>query len=157
MFRLFVPAFIMLLALTPAQAKRVALVIGNSKYVTVGELFTPKRDVPLIEKALRESGFEDVDVRMDLGLNDLTTALREFSDKASDAEVALVYYAGHGMEISHTNYLIPIDAKLKKAKDAGFEAIDRGRAQGRVPADIFQDLRFGVPANWLREIGRAHV
>ena len=132
MLRVLVAIVVLALGIVQAEAKRVALVIGNAKYATVGELFTPKRDVPLIEKALRESGFDDVDVRMDLGLNDLTTVLREFSDKASNAEVALVYFAGHGIEINKTNYLVPIDAKLRKAKDAGYEAIDLSMVRNAV-------------------------
>jgi branched-chain amino acid transport system substrate-binding protein len=125
MFRLVTAfaIFLALLVLPATAAKRVALVIGNSKYIHVPVLNTPPRDVSLVAQALRNVGFDDVRVASNLGNDAMRRALREFSDSAADAEVALVYFAGHGIEVNRVNYLAPVDAQLKKSKDAEFEAV----------------------------------
>ena len=123
--RLLLAAFLALtFAASGAEAaKRVALVIGNGAYVHQAPLANPKNDILQMEKTLKDIGYEVTVVR-DLDEDGMERALADFSEVADQAEVALVYYSGHGMEISDTNYLIPIDAELKKERDAKFEAVD---------------------------------
>jgi uncharacterized caspase-like protein len=87
--------------------KRVALVIGNSAYQNVPGLPNPINDATAIAELLRNAGFDVVDSRADLGIAVIRRAIREFADVARDADIAVVYYAGHGIEVDGTNYLIP--------------------------------------------------
>jgi Caspase domain len=105
-----------------AEARRVALVIGNANYVEVGKLGNPLKDADLVAASLRRAGFDSVDVKRNLGKAPMEAALREFGDKADGAEVALIYYAGHGVEAGGQNYLIPVDAKLARDRDLEVEA-----------------------------------
>jgi uncharacterized caspase-like protein len=103
---------------SPALAqKRVALVIGNSSYDKVAKLTNPANDASVIAETFKAAGFDSVDLRRDLKVNDLRRALRDFVDKTSDADVAVVYYAGHGIEVDGVNYLIPTDAVLDRDRD----------------------------------------
>jgi uncharacterized caspase-like protein len=102
--------------------KRVALVIGNSNYDYVSTLANPTNDADDITIALEKLGFE-VTKEKDLGYQEMRLALREFSDKSQGSEIALLYYAGHGIEVDKHNYLIPTDARLKKDIDVEFEAM----------------------------------
>src|ERR1700738_1932340 len=104
----------MVIAPDPAWAdKRVALIIGNSRYQTVPQLPNPFRD----------AGFDSVDLQLDVGNLEFKRAIRRFEAAADDADIAVVYYAGHGLEIGATNYLIPTDARLASDRDADDEAI----------------------------------
>jgi uncharacterized caspase-like protein len=112
----------------PAMAdKRVALVIGNSAYQKVTRLTNPANDSGVMAETLKNAGFDVVDLKRDLNVNQMRRTLREFSDRVRDADVAVVYYAGHGMEIDGTNYLIPVDAVLERDLDAFDEAIPLDR------------------------------
>lgn len=104
-------------------AARVALVIGNSAYDWQSQLANPRLDANRMAETLERIGFE-VTQHMDLGENDLERALAAFAEQADEADVALVYYSGHGMEIGGINYLIPVDARLSRERDARFEAVD---------------------------------
>jgi len=104
------------------SAKRVALVIGNSTYQHVARLANPTNDADDISTALEAIGF-DVTKAKDLDYRGMRLTLREFSAAALGAEIALVYYAGHGIEVDKHNYLIPTDARLKTDIDVEFEAI----------------------------------
>jgi len=102
----------------PALAqKRVALVIGNSSYDKVARLTNPSSDAGLVADTLKAAGFDSVDLRRDLKVNDMRRALRDFVDKTGDADVAVVYFAGHGIEVDGVNYLIPTDAVLDRDRD----------------------------------------
>ncbi|RZN10178.1 caspase (peptidase) [Bradyrhizobium genosp. SA-3] len=117
-------ALTILCTCAPAQAeKRVALVIGNSAYKSVPKLANPVNDAGLIGAMLRKAGFDTVDVRQDLNAPEMRKALREFGARTRDADVAIVYYAGHGMELDGTNYLIPTDAALETDTDVYDEAL----------------------------------
>jgi hypothetical protein len=105
----------------PAE-KRVALVIGNSTYERVGHLPNPSNDAADIAAALRRIGFK-VRKEIDLDSAGLRRALRDFGDEASGADMAAIFFAGHGIEIDKQNYLIPTDARLKTDKDLPLEAI----------------------------------
>jgi Caspase domain len=122
--RLLIAFVAVLLFIVPAAAaKRVALVIGNSKYTHFSTLANPDNDAASIAQALREAKFDDVILASDLDFNGLKKALKNFSSKAVGAEVAMVYYAGHGVEVDGINYLVPIEAELQRATDVEFEAI----------------------------------
>jgi branched-chain amino acid transport system substrate-binding protein len=107
--------------------KRVALVIGNGAYATVGRLDNPKNDAAAMETMFRAAGFDTVTRADDLGVAAMRRALRDFSDTAYDADIAVVFYAGHGIEVAGTNYLIPIDAVLERDIDVQDEAIPLDR------------------------------
>ena len=107
--------------------KRVALVMGNSAYKNVARLANPANDAALVGGMFRKAGFETVDVRLDLNVVDMRKALREFGSKAREADVAVIYYAGHGIELDGTNYLIPTDAALETDTDVLDEAFPLDR------------------------------
>jgi uncharacterized caspase-like protein len=112
----------------PAHAEKlVALVIGNSAYRSVGELPNARNDAKSISKLLTDAKFDVVEGKSDLGVEEFRRALREFAVVSSDADVALVYFAGHGIELAGTNYLIPVDAKLARDLDAEDEVISLDR------------------------------
>src|SRR3954452_5402244 len=116
------------LASQPAWAtKRVALVVGNSNYQNAPLLPNPANDAAAITATLKGAGFDVVDSRLDLQSTDMRRALREFADQARNADIALVYYAGHGIEIDGTNYLIPTDARLERDTDIYDEAFSLDR------------------------------
>jgi hypothetical protein len=106
-----------------AQAQdRVALVIGNSKYVNVDPLPNPANDARVVAKALRDIGF-DVTDGFDLARDGMEQRIREFLRKAETAPVRLLYYAGHGLQVDDRNYLVPVNTKLERASDLSFETI----------------------------------
>jgi uncharacterized caspase-like protein len=125
--------FLMVLPLDAAWAeKRVALVIGNSGYQTVAPLPNPARDANAVAKLFMDAKFDSVDVQLNLGIIEFKRTIRRFEETADQADIAVVYYAGHGLEINGTNYLIPVDAKLANDRDAEDEAVplDRVLASG---------------------------
>jgi hypothetical protein len=107
--------------------KRVALVVGNSIYQNVARLPNPAKDADSIAQLLKNAGFDVVSLQKDVGNLDFKRAIRKFEEAASDADIAVVYYAGHGIEIGGTNYMIPVDAKLASDLDASDEAIPLDR------------------------------
>jgi uncharacterized caspase-like protein len=124
----FLLAAALLLLCQPAWAtKRVALVVGNSAYQNVARLPNPVNDGAVIAATLKNAGFDVVDSRHDVPAAELRRALRDFADRARDADIAVVYYAGHGMEVEGTNYLIPVDAKLERDTDVYDEAVSLDR------------------------------
>ena len=121
-------AAVLLLVCQPAFAeKRVALVLGNSAYQNVPQLANPINDGAVVAATLKAAGFDVVDSRHDLPAAETRRALRDFADRARDADIAVVYYAGHGMEVDGTNYLIPVDAKLERDTDVYDEALSLDR------------------------------
>ena len=119
------------LAVLPAAdasaQRRVALVIGNSSYQNVAPLANTRNDAVAIAELFRKANFEVVDARQDLGVVEFKRALREFMTIARGAETAVMYFAGHGIEVAGTNYLIPVDAKLATEYDAEDEAVSLDR------------------------------
>jgi tetratricopeptide (TPR) repeat protein len=113
-------------------SRRIALVIGNAEYQSAGRLLNPPRDATAIANELRRVGFQQVVLQNDLTREQLDSALRLFSRAASGADWAMIYYAGHGLEMSGVNYLIPVDAKLESDRDVEFETIPMGRAMAAV-------------------------
>lgn len=112
--------------------RRVALVIGNSAYRNAPRLPNPVRDAAAVADALRRVGFATVTLEADLPKDKLTDALRAFAQLADEADWALVYYAGHGIELGGANYLVPVDAKLSADRDIGLEAVPLESVLGAV-------------------------
>ena len=120
--------FLVVICSDPARAdKRVALVIGISKYQLVPELINPVRDADAIAALLKNAGFDLVDSERNLGIADLRRVVREFSQRSRDADIAVVYYAGHGIEVDGTNYLVAADAKLSNDFDVEDETVSLDR------------------------------
>jgi uncharacterized caspase-like protein len=103
--------------------KRVAFVVGNSNYQNVVTLTNPAHDAAAVTEMFRKASFDVVESRRDLKNTEMRRALRDFTEKARDADIAVIYYAGHGIEVDGTNYLIPVDAVLERDTDAYDEAI----------------------------------
>jgi uncharacterized caspase-like protein len=139
----FLLAAALLLFVQPAHAeKRVALVLANSAYQNVPQLANPANDGALIAATLKEAGFDVVDSRHDLPALEMRRALRDFSDSARNADIVVIYYAGHGMEVDGTNYLIPVDAKLERDTDVYDEALSLDRIL--VAAEPAKQLRLVI-------------
>jgi hypothetical protein len=108
---------------TPAAAQtKVALVIGNSAYRSVPVLPNPAHDAADVAASLERLGFSVRQVT-DATYDDMRRALLEFGRKANDAEMAVVFFAGHGMEVGGENWLVPVDAELRIDVNAEQEAI----------------------------------
>lgn len=121
--RLLVIAFTLLVSGSLAHAaKRVALVIGNSDYASVERLRNPQNDATVLARTLETMGFDKVTLKLNLNGAHTSRTLRQFSRDAAGADVALIYFAGHGIEVGGQNYLIPTDAKLEFVDDVEFEA-----------------------------------
>jgi tetratricopeptide (TPR) repeat protein len=108
---------------TAAPERRVALVIGNSAYRAVPFLPNPRRDAKAVADALQLTGFQTVELAMDLDRDAMVKALRSFRAQADAADWALIYFAGHGIEIDRVNYLIPTDASLVDDRDMKAETV----------------------------------
>jgi hypothetical protein len=113
----------------PAHAEtRMALVIGNSHYRSVSALPNPANDAKAVGELLTSAGFQIISAS-DLSLADMRVAIREFislvSDKGADT-VALVFFAGHGLQVDGENYLVPVDADIKRESDVPIEALRLG-------------------------------
>jgi hypothetical protein len=108
----------------PPRGKRVALVIGNSKYQFETYLPNPVNDANLITESLKAVGFDSVKLELDLPREKMVAKIREFATQADSADWALIYYSGHGIEFKGLNYLLPVDAKLSFDRDIPLIAID---------------------------------
>jgi hypothetical protein len=108
---------------SPAEARRVALVIGNADY-RVGPLQNPVNDAVAVAETFQERlGFDKVILRKNLGFDGFRAALIEMSRASAGAELGVVYFAGHGTEVGGRNFLIPVDARLGKASALDLEAV----------------------------------
>ncbi|NOG71806.1 SUMF1/EgtB/PvdO family nonheme iron enzyme [Roseicella sp. DB1501] len=106
----------------PQPDRRIALVIGIGTYQSAPALANPVNDARAIGEALRRLNFE-VDEVFDPDFRKLTRAVREFGIKAQKADVTVVYYAGHGVQVGRENYLLPADARLERERDLLYEAL----------------------------------
>ena len=110
------------LSASAATQTKVALIIGNGAYKSVPELTNPPNDAADVAAALMRIGFS-VRLATNVSYDEMRRALLEFSGKARNSEMAVVFYAGHGMEVAGENWLIPVDAELKTDLDTEQEAI----------------------------------
>ena len=118
----------------PSKPQRVALVIGNSQYTHAGPLTNPKNDATGVAASLRRLGFEQVFESYDLSREQMGKALKDFGDVAEVAEWAVVFFAGHGIEMNGVTYLIPTDAALKRDAHVTDETISLTQVQAKVDA-----------------------
>lgn len=108
----------------PDQGTRVALVIGNSQYGDVPFLPNPQRDAQAVADTFRKLGFQTVITQTNLTLRQMRTALNEFEERVKQGvDWAVIYYAGHGLEVAGVKYLVPVDAKLSGVADVTYEAV----------------------------------
>lgn len=121
-------AWIVLLAVCfwgePAFAEtRIALVVGNSSYQNIPKLSNPANDARLIADTLRALGFTLVggSAQLDLDKASFDTTIRNFGGQLQGADVALFYYAGHGLQVRGSNYLVPVNANPAREADIDFE------------------------------------
>jgi Caspase domain/Putative peptidoglycan binding domain len=122
--------------------RRVAFVVGNGAYKHVAPLPNPSHDAQAMASLLRNAGFEVVEGE-DLSRDGMTAKLREFALKTQGADIALFFYAGHGISVNGKNYLIPVDADLKSEVDIKFgAAIDVDVALDQTMADAKVKLIF---------------
>ena len=113
-----------------AAEKRVALAIGNATYAHASVLKTPSNDARLIATMFRTIGFTEVREQHDLDKAAFDGALDRFAAQARSADWALIYYAGHAVEIGGAFYLLPTDANVKGGTDLDKEGISLGRVLG---------------------------
>jgi hypothetical protein len=111
--------------LIAAPERRIALVIGNSAYSS-GPLKNPVNDAADMAAALRRTGFT-VTLKKDANLQEMVEAIEDFGNNLKKGGVGLFYYAGHGVQVSGVNYLLPISARINKESDVRFQAVDAGR------------------------------
>ena len=121
--------------------KRVALIIGNSAYQSVSKLPNPAKDAKAIGAMFKNAGFEVI-IQQDVGNLDFKRAIRRFGDASLDADIAVVFYAGHGIEVGGINYLIPVDAKLASDRDAQDEAVSLDRLMQEVEDSGNKSMRL---------------
>ena len=119
---------------TAPVGRRVALAIGNAAYRKVDPLPNPKRDASDIAAALKAAGFADALVQHDLTLKEMQRTLAAFEETASGADWAVVYYAGHAIQVDGKNYLVPVDAELKSPSDVEDETVVLDRVLARIAA-----------------------
>jgi uncharacterized caspase-like protein len=127
--KLFAVALLSMLGAGQCQAdKRVALVVGNSRYENVAPLNNPGHDATLMAETLRNVGFSLVGngARLDLDKPAFDKAVQAFGAQSAGADVALFYYSGHGFQVRGENYLAPISANLVKEADVDFQMVDVG-------------------------------
>jgi uncharacterized caspase-like protein len=115
-------AAIVCVSMPVVAADRVALVIGNGKYINANTLPNPPNDARAMAKALSAIDF-DVSFGEDLDHTGMERLVRDFLRKSASAKIALIFYAGHGLQVDGRNYLVPIDAKLEAASDLNYETI----------------------------------
>ena len=125
-----------------ALGRRVALVIGNSKYLYANPLANPANDAADISLILRKLGFDVIEGR-DLDRRGMEDKICEFGRKLeAGADLALLFYAGHGMQVGGRNYLIPVDAKLERSGDLTLDTIELGQILAQMEADKRVNLVF---------------
>src|SRR6185312_2376790 len=106
----------------PGAERRIALVIGISAYQNAPHLPNPINDARAIGDSLRRLKFEVTEL-YDPDFRALNSGIRSFGLLAASADVAVVYYAGHGVQVDRANYLIPADARLERERDLFYEAM----------------------------------
>ena len=142
---------LLILAPLPALAEKVALVIGMGAYQHVVQLKNTINDARNVGATLEKAGFK-VTYAIDASQSELLDTMQTFSFDAETAEIALIYYAGHGVEASGENYLIPVDAQVKSNKDVQrvgvslaqmLKAVESARKMRVVILDACRNNPFG--------------
>ena len=151
-------SWLALVMVAPLRSERVALVIGNGAYRggNVTELSNPGNDARAVAAKLGGLGFE-VTSGIDLGRAEFFDLLAEFGKQAEGAEAALLFYAGHGMQVEGENYLIPVDAgSLKEETDLPRDAVNLDYVLGKMKGKtnlVFLDACRNNPFRGFRSSG----
>jgi Caspase domain len=121
-----IPFLVLLMAEPAAADKRVALVVGNSAYENVSRLDNPVNDARLMADTLRGIGFTLIGgtALTDVDKVKFDSAVQSFGNQIAGADVALFYYAGHGVQVRGSNYLVPVSANPTKEADVDFQMVD---------------------------------
>jgi TPR repeat protein len=125
-----ISGFVLLILLCFADqaiaAKRVALVVGNSAYRNVAPLDNPTNDAALVAQTLKGLGFALTGdgALTNLDKAALDQAIQDFGRQIQGADVAMFYYAGHGVQVRGTNYLVPVNANPTREADVDFQMVD---------------------------------
>ncbi|MCZ8542661.1 caspase family protein [Mesorhizobium qingshengii] len=139
--------------------RRVALVVGNSEYREIPALKNPDKDAEDVSRTFRLAGFE-VFVAKDLTKLQFEEQFRNYLAAADGADLAVVYYSGHGFQIGGENFLIPVDASLKNAADIEVQAVklddvlEQLRSKSKIQVIILDACRnnpFPRKDYWLRD------
>ena len=176
--RLFTATAVLCALVLPAQAERLAFIVGNADYDAAPDLANPVNDATAMSDALKRLGFK-VTLLTNAGGDSLWTALDQFVLDAETAESAVFYYSGHAFQMSGVNYLVPVSAKLDSREGAKAETWSLDGIIARLQSRSRQTLIFldacrndplpasvrgsGAAADGLArvqagvEIGRAHV
>ena len=101
---------------------KVALVIGNSKYMYADELKNPADDALAVKSALTKIGFSVI-LKKDVTVQEFEVAITDFASEAAQSDIALFYFAGHGVQFQGQNYFLPVDTKLIDSNDIEFNSI----------------------------------
>src|SRR5262245_24585981 len=123
------------LAIRPGHAEtRVALVVGNSAYRSIGTLANPTNDATLMANTLRDLGFSLIGGGPQLNLDKASfeQALQKFGDSLIGADVALFYYAGHGLQVGGANYLVPVNANPAREADVPLQMVNANIVLGQM-------------------------
>jgi uncharacterized caspase-like protein len=110
--------------------KRMALVIGNSKY-SKSPLRNPENDAQAMAQVLKELGFEVMSYT-NLSQKEMKQAINRFGEKIAAGGIGLFYFAGHGMQVKGENYLIPVDANIRKEQDVDLESVRLARVMAKM-------------------------
>ena len=117
-----------------ATPKKVALVMGNSAYQHAVELPNPKNDAKLMAETFRTAGFTVIEGE-DLDKNSMASLVDQFTEAAFDADIAVIYYAGHGLQVEGQNYIVPIDGQLETAAQLKTRTIQVDKLLSALPSD----------------------
>ena len=137
--------------------RRVALVIGNARYQHAGIVPNVVSDANAVAGLLEKAGFDVVDRRSDLGVNEFMRAVSDFAVLSFNADIAVIYFSGYGLAIDDGNYLIAADAKLSSVLDSADEFVPlnwilRAAAARKLNLVIVDACR----ENLFRRVGEAH-
>lgn len=121
-FRAILVSIFLLVAGAATAQTKVALLIANANYTAVTALKNPPNDIAILRGTLEAAGF-DVSILENVTRAEMSAALGAFEEKVENADIGMVYYSGHGIEVNGENYLIPVDAALRSDRDIKYEAI----------------------------------
>jgi uncharacterized caspase-like protein len=127
--------------LLPTAHGRVALVVGNSAYRHTPKLENPKNDAADMGAALKKLGFHVIE-GFDLDKEAFDAKVRDFADALKGADVGVFFYAGHGMQASGQNYLVPVDAKLTAVSALSIETVRLDLVQQAMEREAKTNLLF---------------
>lgn len=141
---------------SPAEGPRVALVIGNGAYTAAEPLQNPPRDARAMHESLRRMGF-DSELVIDADRAAMERAVRRLGERSRGASAAVLFYAGHAIEVAGRNMLIPTSARIREERDIPFEAVDLDAVVAQLDGQARTTILFldACRNNPFRELLRA--